>query len=589
MFTATELMMSRLSPHESPKTDVILLGHSMGGILSAEVVLLKQPNSESFQHRILGTINFDTPFLGMHPGVVVSGIGSLFRPAPESPNAIPQQGSSRGQEVRLMPTNDNFSALPSTTPSLHQSRTQSFMTSGYFSPPASSATTSRQDSGMTDLQQILSPDLPTNDPNYNPPFPNDVRSQTRTGWDNALHFVMKHSDGLTKATKSYVTSHLEFGGAMADYKGLQNRYAKLRSLENVDEKQSGCRRVRFVNYYTASTGRLKRSKSPSPHGSRTQIGSQLDGSGKSINQSLQELNLCTPNTRSPSRSPRISVEEHRDGQVIPGVLQDDDEALDAGDSFLGGEGAISDASEGMNIVDPSPITDEEHEEAHNIENKAAPEPTEPTSPSTADTASITSSAFLKFPSLPPIPTLPPEPAAFNSSPYPDKDTSKLAEKEHFRQVKAYKQAVKDRDKAIKDRRKLLEKREKTAKLAREKQVKLDAKDLTKSEKEDAKKSEKEGGKKDQPKGPAKLKKKSTDISNKDGQDEPSPEKPKRDKKFCILPPRMNGERDPCWVRVFMRDVDEVGAHCGLFLVGEHYEGLVSSVGESVRTSIMGMH
>lgn len=29
-----------LEPHESPNTDVILVGHSMGGLLAAEVVLL---------------------------------------------------------------------------------------------------------------------------------------------------------------------------------------------------------------------------------------------------------------------------------------------------------------------------------------------------------------------------------------------------------------------------------------------------------------------------------------------------------------------------------------------------------------------
>lgn len=566
---------SRLSPHESPKTDVILLGHSMGGILSAEVALLKQLNSESFQHRILGTINFDTPFLGMHPGVVVSGLGSLFRPAPESPNARPQQESSGGQEIG---NNDVVSASPSASLPLHQSRTQSSTNSGYFSPPACLATSSRQDSGMTNLQQILSPDLPTKDPNYNPPFPNDIRLPTRTGWDNALHFVMKHSDGLTKATKSYVTSHLEFGGAMADYKGLQTRYAKLRALEDVNEKRSGQRRIRFVNYYTASTGRLKRPKSPSPRRSRSQISSQLDGSGKPVNQSLQELTLSASDTRSPSRSPRISVEEHADGQVIPGVLQDDDEVEEAGNSFVGEGGAESYGSEGMNIVDPSPITDNEHE-GRDIEDKPAAETTEPMSPSTpADTASITPGAHSKFPSLPPVPSLPPEPPAFDPSPYPDKDTRKLAEKEHSRQVKAYKQAVKDRDKAIKDRRKLLEKREKNAKMAREKQVKLDARELTKSE---------EDGKKNQPKPPAKLKKNPTGIPNKDGQDEPLPEKPKRDKKFCMLPPRINGERDPCWVRVFMRDVDEVGAHCGLFLVGEQYEGLVGDVGERVRGWVEG--
>jgi pimeloyl-ACP methyl ester carboxylesterase len=34
-----------LEPHESPTTDVVLIGHSMGGLLAAEVVLLVCPPS----------------------------------------------------------------------------------------------------------------------------------------------------------------------------------------------------------------------------------------------------------------------------------------------------------------------------------------------------------------------------------------------------------------------------------------------------------------------------------------------------------------------------------------------------------------
>src|ERR1700710_2441313 len=69
----------------------------MGGILSAEVALqapFTPATGKPFRHRILGTISFDTPFLGMHPGVVVSGIGSLFRPAPDPPGKSRQQSTS---------------------------------------------------------------------------------------------------------------------------------------------------------------------------------------------------------------------------------------------------------------------------------------------------------------------------------------------------------------------------------------------------------------------------------------------------------------------------------------------------------------
>jgi hypothetical protein len=35
------------------------------------------------------------------------------------------------------------------------------------------------------------------------------------------------------------------------------------------------------------------------------------------------------------------------------------------------------------------------------------------------------------------------------------------------------------------------------------------------------------------------------------------------------------------VEVYMEGVDEVGAHCGLFMPGPHYERLVGDVGERI--------
>ena len=47
----------------------------MGGLLVAEAATDKNsPQSK----RIIGVLAFDTPFLGMHPHVIISGIASLF-------------------------------------------------------------------------------------------------------------------------------------------------------------------------------------------------------------------------------------------------------------------------------------------------------------------------------------------------------------------------------------------------------------------------------------------------------------------------------------------------------------------------------
>ena len=52
----------------------------------------------------------------------------------------------------------------------------------------------------------------------------------------------------------------------------------------------------------------------------------------------------------------------------------------------------------------------------------------------------------------------------------------------------------------------------------------------------------------------------------------------------MLPGKINGAavgQDPTWVQVYMEGVDEVGAHCGLFFPGPHYEKLVGDVGSRI--------
>ena len=61
--------------------------------------------------------------------------------------------------------------------------------------------------------------------------------------------------------------------------------------------------------------------------------------------------------------------------------------------------------------------------------------------------------------MPPIPPEALPPADSDASEYQDQDVLKVAEKDHARELNAYKQAVKDRDKAISDRQKILAKRE----------------------------------------------------------------------------------------------------------------------------------
>lgn len=582
-----------LRPHESPDTDVILLGHSMGGILSAEVALLKS-------HRILGTISFDTPFLGMHPGVIASGLGSLFRPASDSPTPRPIETRVDGKAISRTVTNEG-----------NQS-SNSFSTSGPdASPLANLIPTESRSTTTLPMPQSSSLDLPVEDPNYDPPFVNDIRLPQRSGWANALHFINKHSDGLTKATQSYVKSHLEFGGAMADYNGLRRRYEKVRALEDVHAENQT--RIRFVNYYTASTGRPKKPKSTPV--SRTQT-KQVCGETSTVAEETQGMKSEASNVESGSSRPGSSIDNPK-GAIAPvEYAEDTDEGfLSAGEGLTDDKDEASDYSQAMDHMDPAPMTDDEGDENPNgDDNTRTLEPAQSAASLESDPSKPPSIASIPQPTqgapmLSPVPAEPEEPPPFDPAVYKDKDARRLAEKDYARQAKAYKQAVKDREKAFSDRRRLLEKREKNAAKEREKRIKTEEKERQKMEKRGMEKGERERAKIDKSearrlaKEKARLEKEelrmraekekltsttTTLDADPDGDadletSKDEPEKPKRDRKFCMLPPRVNGQIDPCWVRVFMPGVDEVGAHCGLFFVdGERYQRFVDDVAERVE-------
>lgn len=561
----------------------------------AEVALMPSPtNDRPLKHRIVGTVNFDVPFLGMHPGVVKSGLASIFSAPPEEP-------TDRWQDTQLGGDADggaSSSAQRATSP------VPSTRSDGLWRPEKE-------------------------DPNFNPSFQNDVNLSTRKGWSNAWHFVSKHSDNLREATKQLVTSHLEFGGAMANYGELKTRYARLRALE---EDSDAVRksvvdggmppRVRFVNYYTASTGRPKKPKTPQeelPEG----VGSTA--SLEIIENSVSKHSVGSTRSPSPSIKPekRGASQSRADNSHFP--VEDDRRANESDHSSLYDDARSSPETE-MLHVDPTPV--EEGDEAF----PQAPIDTPNDSQSLAATPST--SALSTTSSLPPVPDMPTAPAPLDVTYIEDKQTRKLVEKEHSRATKAYEKAVKERERVIRDRAKLEEKRErkekkestkaeKEAQKAREKAEKEDGKqvkkmdkaekrELTHSEKEEKRLAEErermekearrmrgepepevEGERSSgsersasEPSAPPTIASSSSpppQIRKSSSKAEEKEKKPPKDRKFCTLPPKdSQGQRDPCWPRVFMKDVDEVGAHCGLFFVDERYERLVGDVSERIE-------
>lgn len=578
----------------------------MGGLLGAEVALLppySPTSSQKFRHRILGTINFDCPFLGLHPGVIFSGIGSLFRSTPDM--SVPQSPDIRTENLEMRPTpgrNDKFhgsSVSPSVDLEELQSQESLYSDSGTNLTPAISANYCSANSP----QSLLSPTV-SRDPNYNPPFINDAVSQVRTGWDAAIHFVSKHSDGLTTATKSYVTSHFEFGGCLADYKGLKKRYSRIRLLEDFTTHHPT--RIRFVNYYTASTGRLKKTKSAMQINSGLQS-CQLQCSKESTEQEMQDMSVSRVEYQSPNVTPRISIEEHHDGNIYPKPHQDLDDPLSTtNDQSLINNLAIPGAFPELNNMEAASVRETNSEEDYkktsisdtnpievvSVADKEREEEDQRASNSMDAAVGIKSglaeelAAISLNPetemgiSLPPLPPPPKPPSEFRPEIYADKDVRQLAHKEYARQNKDYIRSLKSHAKALKDREKLIQKRVKAAEKAKDKPPKL-----VKTEKSKVKKdAQRENPQTLQPSTPTPVSQTPLYLDPISPSKPPTtnPEKPPRDKKFCMLPPKLNNQPDPCWVRIYMRGVDEVGAHCGLFFVGEHYKALVSDVGSRIK-------
>ncbi|KKA27916.1 hypothetical protein TD95_004452 [Thielaviopsis punctulata] len=201
-----------LRPHIDDNTDVVLVGHSMGGILAAEVSLkVTTPDPQrtsALENRILGIVALDSPFLGLHHGIILSGISSLFSEAPAMPTPFAKPETNP----------------PSSQPQLHGR---------------------------------------TNTSIFNPAYTNDTHMKARSFRESLAHFARKHRpEGLFQATRAHIWNHLEYCSCLLDYPGLYARYNKIRALEDVDELNgsTGAQRVRFVNYYTTCYGRPKTPK-----------------------------------------------------------------------------------------------------------------------------------------------------------------------------------------------------------------------------------------------------------------------------------------------------------------------------------------
>jgi hypothetical protein len=220
------------SPTVDPSVHVVLIGHSMGGIVGADVLLLlaaeqpiprnptsdMQPESTAgtesivesgtfmFPH-VQGVLAFDTPFLGIAPGVVSYGAEGHYRNAATAYNTFSEVAGlfgygGKGNESDKGAT----SAAPKETKSLP-------------SPPDAAATPSWQRWGKYAM------------------FAGAAGAVAAGG---AAMYTQRQK--LTEGF-GWVSSHLEFIGCLARTSELDQRRVRLSSVK--EERGIGC-----VNFYT---------------------------------------------------------------------------------------------------------------------------------------------------------------------------------------------------------------------------------------------------------------------------------------------------------------------------------------------------
>lgn len=338
---------------------------------------------------------------------------------------------------------------------------------------------------------------------------------------------------------------------MADYPGLHARYQSLRALEDVDDLSALAHpgladvntetwkavRVRFANYYTVCHGKPKQPKSM---------------------------------PASPAAQPEEEAREQSHDHDHLAV-----KAASAPDILLHGDGE-SQASEETQAIIAAPLTELEPMP----EPESEPDLDKTTTPDLQPAAEDTPGPALDLIPIPDLPEPPPPPQTpglIDAS--LDKAAQKQAKEEARRAQKAYEQAVKAREKALRERAKQEAKQE-------AKQLK-DAERQKRREAEQAKKLKREEEKEEKRRLAEEARVLHEEVEQQlrlyeqQQQEEGQAPKKKKERKFCALPGKVDGARDPAWVRVYMEDTDEVGAHCGLFQPGPHYEKLIGDVGSRI--------
>jgi pimeloyl-ACP methyl ester carboxylesterase len=191
--------------------DVILIGHSMGGSLASEAIILL--SRVTFQHNIIAIIGLDVPFLGVHPHVVTSGIAGLVKSGVKPPEKESLNRPTADASTSQLSLADNENTI----------------------------STSTSQTSLTDTIPGRSPSQqppPVRTPSPQPPPP-EKKSDLKETFTKAVQAIYRNRHDLGGAAPRYLWSHIEYGHILLDPMELKAQYDQLRQLP-----------VHFANFYT---------------------------------------------------------------------------------------------------------------------------------------------------------------------------------------------------------------------------------------------------------------------------------------------------------------------------------------------------
>ncbi|KAL1754132.1 hypothetical protein FB107DRAFT_216271 [Schizophyllum commune] len=623
-----------------PPGYVILMAHSMGGLLAAEAATHASNNPQSYPgarpSRIIGMIAFDVPFLGMHPHVVITGLASLF--SKDDDKKTETQLNDQNPDVHMVDgrVTDDWESYKR-----NMAERYSASSLNLSSPSPSSSPPSPNLLGPTRAE--MSP--------FPPSYEASIRSSSTTSLhspspsfveraggllaqadgfiaskadDPLVRWARKHREDPFGAGKTWLVDHFQFGACMFDPPGLTKRYRQLVAWNG-----------QWVNYWTKTVPKASRGASPGSGEERPSLSPSASSNSASLqsNSALDRRQDVVDNDLAllGGGTAELSLESlSKAGSSAASTISSNDSPF----VTPCGSPNISRTQSPIPLTErpPPPLPPRRSSPLPQGRSSPIPPPLPPRHSSSTSTSSI--------PPLPPrrsaspTPPLPPRrtahaaasgssddpPLATYPSPAGEDDDKRSLDEDGFEVIppseasESVENAAEPADsqppdppladtppdptdaKARAKEEKARQKAEKEAAKATEKEAKAHAKEEQQQEQEKARVKEEKARQKEeqeQEKERAKREKELTkqrEAEQKElaKRDKSGKEGKQRDKSyhFVVLPTGLGqilGGAEH-WESVPIAGVDdEVAAHCGLFIRGQNldYDGLVERVGRKV--------